>query len=230
MQEHHITVERTARYFILGEMNDSVKEVWFACHGQGQLASYFLKSFIPLANSERLIVVPEALSRFYIDNLGSRVGAIWMTREDRLSEIRDYVNYLNKLDEKIFEQIDRKKVKVIALGFSQGVATVCRWINASVAKADRLILWAGQLPAELDKEGNWEIFQNMEVFLVIGDKDEYADWTLIDEQEAILKRHDLKYQKLTFDGKHEINSDLLQEIAKTSIAGCNLSYPSPVKF
>jgi predicted esterase len=215
MQEHHITIERTARYFTLGEMDNSVKEVWFACHGQGQLASYFLKRFMPLANGERLIVVPEALSRFYLDNLGTRVGAIWMTREDRLSEIRDYVNYLNKLYEKIFEQIDRKRVRVTALGFSQGVATVCRWINAGVTKVDRLILWAGQLPAELEKEGNWEIFQNMEVFLVIGDKDEYADWSLIDEQEAILKRHDLRYRKVTFDGKHEINSDLLQKIAET---------------
>jgi predicted esterase len=215
MREDHITVERTARYFTLGEMNGSVKEVWFACHGQGQLASYFLKRFMPLADGERLIVVPEALSRFYLDNLGSRVGAIWMTREDRLSEIRDYVNYLNRLYEKIFERIDRNGVRVNALGFSQGVATVSRWINAGVAKADRLILWAGQLPAELDSEGNWEIFQNMEVFLVIGEKDEYADWTLIDEQEAILKRHNLRYRKVTFDGKHEINSDLLLEIAKT---------------
>src|SRR5439155_1591110 len=43
MHEHHIGVSRSARYFTLGEKPQGVAEVWFACHGYGQLAARFLE-------------------------------------------------------------------------------------------------------------------------------------------------------------------------------------------
>lgn len=214
MKEHQVVVPRTARYFTLGDIAGQLKEVWFAIHGQGQLASSLLKRFAPLDDGTRLIVAPEALARYYLDNMGMKVGAIWMTREHRLGEISDYVNYLNTVHQEIFSRVDRAKVKVHALGFSQGVATVCRWVNSGVARVDRLIVWAGQLPAELDKEGNWERFRALEeIVLVIGDKDEYAEWTLVEQQEEILRRHDVRYRRVTFDGKHEVKSEVLQQLA-----------------
>ena len=42
MQEHHLSVERTARYYTLGSL-DGPRDVWFVCHGYGQLAARFLK-------------------------------------------------------------------------------------------------------------------------------------------------------------------------------------------
>src|SRR2546425_7420836 len=93
MQEHHLPVTRTARYFTLGESSPGVGEVWFVCHGYGQLAGRFLRHFEPLADGTRLVVAPEALSRFYLEDTTvpakeRKVGATWMTRENRLSEIR----------------------------------------------------------------------------------------------------------------------------------------------
>ena len=64
--EHHIAVTRSARYFTLGQAGTGITDVWFACHGYGQLAADFVKEFECIDAPERLVVVPEALSRFYI--------------------------------------------------------------------------------------------------------------------------------------------------------------------
>ena len=103
MLTHHLSVPRTARYHVLGAMSQGLREIWIVCHGYGQLAARFLSWFAPLDDGTRLIVAPEALSRFYLDDrpgaihTESRVGATWMTREDREHEITDYVRYLDVL-------------------------------------------------------------------------------------------------------------------------------------
>ncbi|MEZ4763957.1 MAG: hypothetical protein R3C26_12480 [Calditrichia bacterium] len=42
------------------------------------------------------------MSRFYLQSTNGRIGATWMTREDRENEIADYLAYLNNLSEAIF--------------------------------------------------------------------------------------------------------------------------------
>ena len=103
MREEHLTVQRTARYYTLGAAGPGLRQLVVACHGYGQLAGRFIRHFAPLDDGSRLVVAPEALSRFYLDEPGTapaaerRVGACWMTREDRLHEIDDYVRYLDAL-------------------------------------------------------------------------------------------------------------------------------------
>ena len=89
MQEHHLAVAKTARYYSLGEPGPATRQLWFVCHGYGQLAGRFLRHFEPLDDGSRVIVAPEGLSRFYLSESPAerRVGASWMTREDRLVEI-----------------------------------------------------------------------------------------------------------------------------------------------
>jgi hypothetical protein len=101
-REHHLPVSRTARYFTIGEPHASLRELWFVCHGYGQLAGRFVRHFESIDAPHRMIVAPEALSRFYVEVPGkthadTHVGASWMTREDRLSDIEDYVEYLDAL-------------------------------------------------------------------------------------------------------------------------------------
>ncbi|NIM48528.1 MAG: phospholipase, partial [Gemmatimonadales bacterium] len=142
MQEHRFPTSRTARYFTLGTHRRDVRQVWFVCHGYGQLAQQFLRQFEVLDDGRRLIVAPEGLSRYYIDHTDRRVGASWMTSEDRLSEISDYVDYLDALYEHVLKRHRRSSVDVYVLGFSQGAATAARWISHGSATTDRLILWA----------------------------------------------------------------------------------------
>jgi predicted esterase len=212
--ERHIKVSRTARYFILGEPGNHIKEVWFVCHGQGQLAGYFIKRFGILNNGARLIIAPEGLSRFYLDSLGGRVGAIWMTKEDRLNEIDDYINYLDALHAEIFASLDRDNVAIHILGFSQGVATACRWAGLGRVKTDRLILWAGMIPPDLDLAAKQELFQNLSLTLVYGDQDEYINADLVDNELARLKQYDISARLIKFSGSHKIVDEALVELIK----------------
>jgi predicted esterase len=213
MIENHIPVSRTARYFTLGAPGEKIKEVWFVCHGYGQLAGFFLRNFWPLDNGVRFIVAPEALSRFYLNNTFRRIGATWMTKEDRLHEINDYVNYLDAVYRRIFTEIPREQVKITLLGFSQGTATVCRWISRGEVKADRLILWAGLIPPELDFEKDRETFTNLNLTMVLGTKDEYAKPDLIAEQENRLKSNRIPFQLVSFEGGHVIHQETLKKLA-----------------
>jgi predicted esterase len=213
MAKNYIQVIRTARYFTLGAPGEQIEEVWFVCHGYGQLAGYFLRNFQILENGVRLIVAPEALSRFYLNNTFSRIGATWMTKEDRLNEINDYVNYLDTVYRRIFSEIRRERLKVTLLGFSQGTATVCRWISRGEVKAERLILWAGLIPPELDFEKDREIFANLNLTLVLGTKDEYAKPELIEEQENRLRSNRISFQFVSFEGEHVIDQETLRKLA-----------------
>src|SRR5204862_202573 len=105
-----------------------------------------------LADGRRYLVAPEGLSRFYLSESPTerRVGASWMTREDRLAEIEDYVRYLDAVYADVFGFLDRALVTAHALGFSQGASTVSRWVALGKAKIDRLILWGGEFPPDLD--------------------------------------------------------------------------------
>ena len=95
MKENHIEIKKTARYFTLGDLNKNTKQVWFVIHGWGMDVKSFLWSFEPLLNKDIYFIAPEALNRFYVKGSGGMVGATWMTREDRLNEIKDYIAFLD---------------------------------------------------------------------------------------------------------------------------------------
>ena len=110
MKERHIRVARAARYYTLGSNGPHLREVWLVCHGYRQLARRFLRRFAGLDDGTRLIVAPEALSRFYLHDPADPVprhhkevpvGATWMTREDRENEIADYVGYLDAVIDEV---------------------------------------------------------------------------------------------------------------------------------
>ncbi len=101
MEYHEITVPRTARFALSADPGDATTEIWFACHGYAQLAGSFLESIMPAAAPGRVLVAPEGLSRFYPDSGTGRVGASWMTKEGRESEIRDYVALLDAVRDEV---------------------------------------------------------------------------------------------------------------------------------
>jgi predicted esterase len=178
-------------------------------HGYGQLAQYFIRHFEPIQNGRRLIVAPEALSRYYLPG-HKRVGASWMTREDRLTEIDDYLAYLNTLHDQIFERVDRSRVTVHVLGFSQAGATASRWAALGRVNCDRLILWASDVASDLNLTTHAEALGRLRVTLVVGTEDEYVTPTLLAEQEALLAERHIPYSLHTFAGTHKIDADTLK--------------------
>ncbi|MGH7717632.1 MAG: alpha/beta hydrolase [Gemmatimonadaceae bacterium] len=216
---HHISVQRTARYFTLGSGDEPPREVWFVCHGYGQLAARFLETFRVLDDGTRLIVAPEGLSRFYTDSStadGTRprdVGASWMTREEREREIHDYVRYLDALYVRLFQRLPRAEVRVTALGFSQGVATVARWLSQGAARAEHVVFWAATLPAELPFAAGAALFNGARVSMVLGERDTVIDRTTFDRGHAQLTTHGIPSSRHTFAGGHRLDDDLLRELA-----------------
>ena len=208
MQEHHIRVQRTARYHMVGDPR-SAKAIWVVVHGYGQLARFFLNSFEGLED-DLCIVAPEGLSRFYLDPEHSKVGATWMTREDRLHEIEDHVTYLDQLVAEL-KRSAPAGIPINALGFSQGVATVARWAMKGRTKFDQLVFWAGSIPPDLDQAA-LQAWRSMKVDLVLG------------EQDPLIKAADVKaaFQRITsagisvqthaFKGGHTLDKMLLSRL------------------
>lgn len=213
MAEHALAVTRSARYYTLGTPGDGVREVWYVLHGYGQLAAYFIRHFDALAGDHRLVVAPEALSRFYLDDAHARVGASWMTREDRLREIEDYLAYLGALHARILADAAPGEVQVHVLGFSQGAETAARWVALGGLEPHRLILWGGRVPADLDLAVHAGAFRRARLTLVRGTGDAYATAERAAEEEDRLNRHVIPYQSLTFEGGHRLDAAVLRELA-----------------
>ncbi|HEV2641131.1 MAG TPA: hypothetical protein VGT98_00415, partial [Candidatus Elarobacter sp.] len=157
---YHVSVPRTARYYVIGKPRDTVRDLWIACHGFSQLARDFAEPLRTLEDDTRLIVVPEALSRFYLDSHptrthASKIGATWMTREDREAEIDDIVTYLDALYERMLEELaaegaSRDRMRVHALGFSQGATAVARWAARGSAVVDHIVAWGHGIPVDVN--------------------------------------------------------------------------------
>jgi predicted esterase len=216
VQEHHLSVSRTARYFTLGHSSPGVAEVWFACHGYGQLAARFLEKLRVLEDGRRYLVAPEGLSRFYLSESPTerRVGATWMTREDRLAEIADYVAYLDAVYAGVFASLDRARVTVHALGYSQGASTVSRWVALGKAKIDRLTLWGGEFPPDLDLTVDTVVgrLRAARMTLVYGRSDEYLTPKVVQAITARLQQHGIPYNEIPFDGGHELSEAVLRRL------------------
>ncbi len=209
--EYNIEVRRSARYYTLGP-TAGFRQVWFVLHGYGQLASYFIRHFTALDNDQRLIVAPEGLSRFYLSGFSGRTGASWMTREDRVKEIDDYVNYLDSISGDLGIG---PRDEIFVLGFSQGAETAARWVRRSKSKPRRLILWAGLLPPELASPADLNALGSG-LTLVVGRQDEFASEERLAQLEERLRSHRIAFELCKFNGGHELNSDTLLELASES--------------
>lgn len=200
MEERFLRVPRTARYHLLG--SPDVDQLWIALHGYGQLARFFLNKFEGL-DKDRCIVAPEGLSRFYVDAAHERVGATWMTREDRRNEITDHIEYLDVLVETL--NVGRSAERPIGvLGFSQGVATACRWAMHGRSRIQRLVLWGGSMPPELDPEAIRSKWGQLHVQVVHGTRDTLVPKNVADHTMARLSEAGVEHTIAVFDGGHEL--------------------------
>jgi predicted esterase len=222
---HHLRVQRTARYFTLGGANGAPRAIWFVLHGYGQLAGEFIRYFGDLAADDALVVAPEALNRFYlvgVDKASARdrpVGATWMTREDRASEIADYVEYLDALYDDVAADAIADGAVVNVVGFSQGTATATRWITHGRSAVNRLVLWGGLIPPETDLSRGAPTFRGAHLTLVLGTRDQYVDAAALTAERARLTATHIPHDVVQFDGGHVISRNALAELVSHAGSG-----------
>lgn len=214
MKESTIDFQFKGRYFEIGNPA-TAKEIWFVLHGHGQLAEYFIKKFEKLNPNDFYIIAPEGLSKYYLNGYTGRVGATWMTKENRLVDIVNYITYLDEVYNKVLNNAS-KEAKITALGFSQGTATVSRWLTSSQVTIHRLILWAGIFPPDMHIAAAQLRIKNVDILNVYGTEDEFLNEEKLNEQQSIINSIGVTPIQIIFEGKHEINEDTLMKIATNS--------------
>jgi len=209
---------RTARYVVLGADPTTARRIWFVLHGYGMLAERFVRPFASVIPADTCIVAPEALSRFYIDMPRAdgghvqRVGATWLTRESRDSEIVDAHQWLTLVhDEVVSESTHARGLRPITavLGFSQGVATATRWISTGGVAPMQFVAWAGGLAADVDQAAFNAAMGSGELLIVSGTQDPFATETVRDTLELAVQALAVRSRRLSFEGAHHLDTPLL---------------------
>jgi len=205
MEEFTTSFVTTSRYYVLGKRSPQITRIWFALHGYGQLARYFGQKFAPLVDERTLFVFPEGSHKFYLEDVRnhahSRIGASWMTRENRLTEIENYCNYLTGIRKEITRG---KNAKLGLFGFSQGCATAVRWLASGGIEADRLVLWAGVFPKDIPPDK----INKINATCVYGTED---PWLTSEQLEEIRIQYPA-CQLISFRGGHEIDPTTLPTV------------------
>lgn len=208
---HYLGIKKSARYFLSGPAEGNYKSVCMALHGYGQLAQYFVRPFSDPSLSDVLFVAPEGLHRFYLNGTSGRVGASWMTKEDRLKDMEDYCRYLDDLYAHLQPLISRVGHCGI-LGFSQGVATACRWLTHSRFSFDYLINYAGAFPPDLDHPKAIQKMQNLPVHLLLGKEDEYISEVQYRAHLQQLGETGFSVEGSLFEGGHKIYAQVVRSV------------------
>ena len=131
-----------------------------------------------------------------------------MTREDREHEIGDQLSYLDALAASLLDGCPQA-TGLGVLGFSQGVATACRWTALGKANAQHLVLWGGSMPPDLDRSLMRERWGGMQVHLVQGEKDELVPEEVVRANAAILQRAQVEHSVHHHAGGHALDAVLL---------------------
>ncbi len=214
---NYLSVQKTARILTEGQvLPGEEKMVWLIAHGYANLAPEFITRFSLLANSSHYLVVPEGLHRFYIDSFTGKVGASWMTKEERNRDIEDYCAYLDKVYE-TFIQPHLGKITVNALGFSQGGATICRWASRTKFPIHNLILWGTATPEDMNWEEDLEKLQRLNWIYVAGKRDRFLSEDQQKAQLNLLQKHAITPQTVIYDGLHDIVPEALELLTQKCV-------------
>jgi predicted esterase len=222
---HSVPVQRTARIAVLGSGAPDVRELWYVLHGYGSLATDFLGDFVAIDDGTRMIVAPEALSRFYLEdvqtrvrnrNANAKIGASWMTKHERDAEIEDYIAYLNTVHRDMHAQAGGQ-AKVTVLGFSQGAAAASRWVAAGGVNAARLVIWGSSIAPDIDLAAAGSAIRRPETVIVTGTRDQFATAKIIDAEFARMRAANFPFRSVSFDGGHRMDHDTLRALTQPAV-------------
>jgi predicted esterase len=202
------------RYYQSGPVTSNTESVWIVLHGYGQLVNYFHRRVAETADEKTVLVFPEGPHRFYLEGHSGKVGASWMTREWREQDIENNVNYLEALANQLKEELKITTAKIGVIGFSQGAATAMQWMFKGQFKPNKLVLWAGTIPPELDYDNYKQTIQTLQPAYVFGNTDQYFNQESIDE--IALKFSTLwpNLEMVRYQGGHYLDANVLISLNK----------------
>jgi len=215
IRNHSFETTKTAHYSTHGILSKKTKYIWFALHGYGQLSKRMVNKFDFLDPEEHFVIVPEGLNRFYW-HANNEPVACWMTKEDRYDEIEDFTRYLQNVYDRHCSHVNRE-VKIIFLGFSQGCATMWRWIHAKKPHYNIAINWAGWIPEDIHYRHMSEYLEGKKHYLLYGDQDKFIDEKAIQGIQEVIDESNLNIEISQFKGGHKIVKEELEKFAVEKI-------------
>lgn len=209
-----VSIPIEAPFYANAPIDEKIANFWMVFHGYGQLAEHFIRRFNIYDDKEHHIVACQGLSRFYLDNTYQKVGASWMTRLEREADITHQKRYISAVYENRLKNINEKKNKVKNnfFAFSQGGATLLRWLSAYKPRVDNLILWAADLPKELTIDDFSFLNQDSNLIIVLGDKDPFKTLIDVNRLKELLASLNCNSDFITFDGGHHVRRDVLSKL------------------
>jgi predicted esterase len=217
MKPGSLSVTRTARFVTLGPDPATAREIWIALHGYAQLAERFLTLLAPLDDGETHIVAPEALSRFYLETRrdghhSNIVGATWLTREARETDLEDHLRYLDHLAKLVIGGRSGAP-RVVIMGFSQGAVMAARWMAQGRVVPDAALLWGAPLPTDVRGSELARHLAGRPVTLLAGEADPVVPAGTIEANAEALRAAGIDGTAIRFPGGHEIPAETLRRAA-----------------
>ncbi len=206
MQENQVSYTHTNTYSTLNNFTPKTKTVWIAFHGLGYLSKYFIKYFDGLDKTENYIIAPQAPSKYYQDKKFKYVGASWLTKEKTDLEKKNVLNYIDAVWTTEKQKWQGQNIRLILVGYSQGVSIITRWAASQKIQCDYLLLHSGAIPDELTSADFEYLSPETPVTYLYGNNDEYINEARKTEQQikgTALFGDRLKVE--VFDGIHEVN-------------------------
>lgn len=209
-KEKSLSYNITNTYSTLNEKTSETKNIWLVFHGIGYLSRYFLKYFKHLAPKENYIIAPQAQAKYYLNGEYRHVGASWLTKENTEAEIENILNYLDA----VYEAENLAEVENLnIMGYSQGVSVATRFVARRKIQCKNLIMHSGKVPQELQAE-DFDFLDNTNFNFIYGTEDEYLKSGIVEAEEKRLKQIFPKNMEiLSFDGGHEVNTNLISKFA-----------------
>jgi len=208
--EKEVSYTTTNSYTTLNTFTQKTKNVWFVCHGIGYLSKFFLRYFENLNTDENYIIAPQAQSKYYLGSSYRHVGASWLTKENTLKEIENVMRYFDTVleAEKILPSVN-----FIALGYSQGVSVITRYMAKRKLKCNQLVLLSGGIPKELNTDDFKFLEGKTKVSLVYGNQDEYLNKEkMVSEEKRFYELFGDAASITVFDGRHEVKKEVINKI------------------
>ncbi len=156
-------------------------------------------------NSGWLCVSIQALHRFYRGRT-ERVGASWMTGQDRLLAIADNIAYVKScLDAVRTEWPECADLPGIFAGFSQGVAMAFRAAVHAASQGSGVIAVGGDIPPEINTQ---ELTRVSKVLLIRGTTDDWYTQEKFATDQHRLRESGVPFRAQELTGGHEWSADV----------------------
>jgi predicted esterase len=221
----HVTTTVHGRVLVLGAAAGASSALMVGFHGYGQTADDMIGELRQVPGADRFTLASvQALHPFYSRG-NERLGASWMTRQDRELAIADNIAYVDRVvDELVAEAFVGPDVSpasgpppIVFAGFSQGTAMAYRAALLGTHPSAGVIALGGDIPPDVKTvpARQWP-----PLLIGAGRDDFWYTAAKVAADEAFLTSHRVAFETKRFAGGHEWTDEFRQAAGHWLAVAC----------